>query len=121
MRCAGCSTTGAAGVGSVGLPVARMVRCGMLRAQAWQASARLQTWPTAGLWTRTRRLGPAQWTRSSWRAHWALPQLQAALGRAPARRPWALACSAAKRRMLAASFERGGIRHAAVVQVTDTV
>ncbi|MFE1789305.1 hypothetical protein ACFW7J_13085 [Streptomyces sp. NPDC059525] len=73
------------------------------------------------MWTRTSRLLPEQWTRASWRAQWALPQLQAALGRALARRPWALMCSAAKRRMLASSFERGGIRHAAVLQVTDTV
>ncbi|OKJ49565.1 hypothetical protein AMK27_36610 [Streptomyces sp. CB02009] len=60
---------------------------GMFRAQAWQTSARVQTCPTAGLWTRTSRLVPAQWTGVSWRPQCALPQLQAALGRAPARRP----------------------------------
>lgn len=95
--------------------------CGMCRAQAWHTSARVQTWPTAGLWTRTSSAEPAHWTRVSWRVHCALPQLQVALGRRPASRPWALMCSAANRRMLAVSFERGGILHAAVLQVTDTV
>ncbi|MFJ8018389.1 hypothetical protein [Streptomyces sp. NPDC096339] len=101
--------------------MARIVVCGICLAHAWHTSANVQTWPTAGLWTRTSNVVPAHCTRASWREHCALPQVHAVWGRMVARRACALAWSAAKRRRLAVSFERAGIRHAALLQVTDTV
>ncbi|MBZ9593620.1 hypothetical protein K7B06_00695 [Streptomyces erythrochromogenes] len=94
----------------------------MSGAQDWQISASVQTCPTAGLWTRTRRVEPVHWVRVSCQAHCAAArQAQAALGRTVASRAWARACSAANRFRAAVSFERGGIRQASVLQVTEAL
>lgn len=91
-------------------------------AQPWQISARVQTWPTAGLWMRTRSGAPVQEALVSWwKPHSAARQAHAAWGRTVASRACARTCSAANRRMADVSLERGGMRHASVLQVTETV
>lgn len=101
---------------------ARTDTFGMRGAQAWQTSRSVHTWPMAGLWTRSSMGVPKQDARVfSWNEHSAAPQAHAALGRTVTRRACARTCSAAKRRITAASRDRGGIRQVRLLQAMLTV
>ncbi|OEJ23060.1 hypothetical protein AR457_38365 [Streptomyces agglomeratus] len=88
-------------------------------AQLSQTSSSVHTRPTVGSWRRMSTTVPAQWTRvCSWVAQRWARQWHEAFGRTVAALAWAATCWAAKTRSAARSLERGGIRHAAVLQVT---
>ncbi len=122
---------GRAGAGAVGVAGrlvvrfgraarARTVAFGMSGAQVSQTSSRLHTRRTTGSCRRIITTPPAQDVLvPGWAPHRWEPQWHQAWGLIVAAFACAAACAAAKVRSAVRSSERGGIRHAGVLQVTE--